>query len=188
MKLFRNRTFAVLIMIAAIAGAIFGGMGRSLDNLAKKTEDTYYSANDGYGDIKDYFDSSQNCANLLYKLAEKNGIDSTTLGNYKKVIDYTNDAKTPGDKYSAGKKLVTETDTFYNAVKASQKLDGTDTDTAVRLYTEIVGNAKRVENVTSIRRDNYNEQADSFNKNVLSQFPANFFADLYGIEKFELIY
>jgi len=187
MKILSNRKFAAVIMVIVLVISLFGGTVYSVNKKLNKTMALYYSANDGYGDVKTYFTASQDCARSLLKLAENVGVSKDFLDTYKDYIKYSEKAETPADKYSAMQKLFLETETLYEHAK-TKELDKTDSETLARLYFEITGNAQRVSNVTSIRRDMYNEEADKFNKKVLGSFPLKMYYSLLGIEKLEKIY
>ena len=174
-------------MTVILIVTLFAGTAASVNRKLDKAMDAYYSADDGYGDINEYFKTSLECARSILKLSKSVGVDKSYLNTFEGYITTAEKAKTPADKFSAMQKLFLETEALYSQIK-NTKPDTTDSDTADRLYFEITGNAQRVNNVTSIRRDSYNEAADSFNEKVLGSFPLKLYYGLLGFEKLEKIY
>lgn len=188
MKKLRSRKFAAVVMVLIIVISLCAGTVTSVYKKFTKTMDSYYNANDGYGDIEGYFTLSSDCAHSLYKLAKNCGVDKGMLDVYYGYIVLTEKSNTPAEKYSAMQKLFLETEVLYTEIKNGDYMDQTDLNTAGRLYFEITGNAQRVNNVTLVRRDSYNEAADKFNEKVLASFPVSIYYKTLSIEKLERIY
>ncbi len=179
MFLFKNRTFAFVLMLAVIIAATLISSRNALSDLASEAENVFYNGeNNSTLSIQNDLSERIKLARNLTTLAQ-NYISPTDvlITDVQAAADELFAAKTINGKYASNKKLSDKVTVLYSELER-YNLSSRDASYRAGLYNDF--NSRQ----STISHDPYNTYVAKYN-DVLSAFPANILSKLSGLKKLE---
>ncbi len=175
MKLFKKRSFAVLILVVVIILSSVLGINRSLASLAGDIEDMFYEGVDGETPINTYLENCINAVKMITIIADGYP-ELKPLRD--ELYDAYNDlyaANTISAKFAANREMQRAFSALYNVLIELDTLSNNNYEDALS-YADTVYNTQ-----DKILRSSYNSEVDRY-EDILSSFPLSLLEPLIFVD------